>query len=71
MIESSCNQKLNRMPLGWQKILRSVGDQLKDIIILFNSFAANVTDRQRHSRLPTSPIGDLDTHYLEGMQRHT
>ena len=41
---------------------------LKNII---NSFAANVTDRRRHSRLPTSPIGDLDTHYLEGMQHHT
>ena len=26
----------------------------------FNSFAANVADRRRHSRLPTSPIGDLD-----------
>ena len=26
-----------------------------------NSFAANVADRRRHSRLPTSPIGDLDT----------
>ena len=25
-----------------------------------NSFAANVADRRRHSRLPTSPIGDLD-----------
>ena len=36
----------------------------------FNSFAANVADRRRHSRLPTSPIGDLDTHYIDGMQRH-
>ena len=26
----------------------------------FNSFTANVADRRRHSRLPTSPIGDLD-----------
>ena len=24
------------------------------------TFAANVADRRRHSRLPTSPIGDLD-----------
>ena len=28
--------------------------------ILFNSFAANVADRRRHSRLSTSLIGDLD-----------
>ena len=26
-----------------------------------NSFAANVADRRRHSRMPTSPIGDLDS----------
>ena len=26
----------------------------------FNSFTANVADRGRHSRLPASPIGDLD-----------
>ena len=25
-----------------------------------NSFTANVADRRRHIRLPTSPIGDLD-----------
>ena len=27
---------------------------------LFNSFTANVADRRRHRRLPTSPNGDLD-----------
>ena len=27
---------------------------------MINSFAANVADRRRHSRLPTSPIGDLN-----------
>ena len=30
-------------------------------MMYFNSFAANVADRRRHSRLPTSPIGDVDT----------
>ena len=28
-------------------------------MVHINSFAANVADRRRHSRLPTSPIGDL------------
>ena len=28
--------------------------------VIINSFAANVADRRRHSRLPTSPVGDLD-----------
>ena len=32
----------------------------KDRALLFNSFTANVADRRRHSRLPTSPIGDFD-----------
>ena len=27
-----------------------------------NSFAANVADRRHHSRLPTSPIGDLSSY---------
>ena len=36
-----------------------------------NSFTANVAVPRRHSRLTMSPIGDSDTHYLEGMQRHT
>ena len=27
---------------------------------VLNSFAANIADRRRHSRLQTSPISDLD-----------
>ena len=30
------------------------------LYILLNSFTANVADRRRHSRLPTSPIVDFD-----------
>ena len=29
-------------------------------VIKVNSFTANIADQRRHSRLPTSPIGDLD-----------
>ena len=30
------------------------------VLFHFNSFTANVADRRRHSRLPTSPIGDFE-----------